>query len=587
MKRHILFAVLLKGVAATPEQDLAPREADTYCVTYLSTYLAAIPNNEGPFSSMDDAPDTEDKETGRFPLAPSIRPTFGRNTSIATASTIDPRTSQIDGETSQLAEFESGSLSVDLPLSSENTPTTPSSFQTTFGQTTFGQITLAAPTTTGLVEPEGQTVIFLIQLPDDDRKRSINRRAVGGFVGDGSPDTCKFAASFNLAEGQLFKNGNPIYYDGEDFKELDSQGTPPADAITKGFASTGTSLTFRNEGLPNGEAGFCQTSDGHVYITFTSAPAGCTPVALGVFDVSRCRNGKLVGVDDISSAPTATPTQESSTVSEEFSGLSSEAVEPSISSFGVTTLQPGVISSSETPPSIEDVASTTSLEVDDSTSESSVDSISESSSSELAESTSKLDIASTTLATLELSSEGITISSVGTTTESMDEATLETTSNEVTTEVSTTADERTDQSITTPEIPTTTADACVAGITSAGGSPPLQDRIDDCEELNRVTVSPYTVDGTRPRQDPDATTIFPTETPAYATYCDSAEEYYDACSSAGVTAMTTTLPTPTESETDEGPGCRAASLVKRAGEGLGYQFEDEWDVIRLPGWRYF
>ncbi|EWG55440.1 hypothetical protein FVEG_13439 [Fusarium verticillioides 7600] len=601
MKSHIFFAVLLRAVAASSENDLAPREAETYCVTYLSTYLAAIPN-ERPFSSIYDAPDTEERETGRFPLAPSIRPTFGRNTSITTSGA-NPRTSQIDEESSQLAEFASGSSSVDLPLSSDEALTTPSAFQitsgqtisgqTTFGQTTFGQTTFASPSTTGLVEPQGQTVIFLIQLPDDDRKRNINKRAVGGFVGEGNPDTCTFASSFNLAEGQLFKNGNPIYYDGEDFKELDSQGTPPANAITKGFASTGTSLSFRNDNLPDGEAGFCQTSDGQVYITFKSSPPGCTPVTLGVYDVSRCQDGKLVGVDDVSTTSSIVRTQESSVVSDEATSLSSEAFEPSTSSLGLTTLQSGVMTSSETPSSIEDVASTTSLEADDSTSESSVVSIPGSSSSELADSTTISDLTSTTLVTLGASSEG-------TTTESADGKTVKTISNEETTETTTTA-----------EIPTTTVDACVAGITSMGGSPPLQDRIDDCEEFNVVTVSPYTVTVTinkkrweyriptgwptaRPtnrqlvrRQDPDATTIFPTETPAYATYCDSVEDYYDACSSAGVTAMTTTLPTPTESETDEEPECRAASLVKRAGEGLGYQFEDDWDVIRMPGWRYF
>ncbi|RBQ71692.1 hypothetical protein FVER14953_13439 [Fusarium verticillioides] len=584
---------------------------------------------------------------------------------------IDPRTSQIDEESSQLAEFASGSSSVDLPLSSDEALTTPSAFQitsgqtisgqttfgqTTFGQTTFGQTTFASPSTTGLVEPQGQTVIFLIQLPDDDRKRNINKRAVGGFVGEGNPDTCTFASSFNLAEGQLFKNGNPIYYDGEDFKELDSQGTPPANAITKGFASTGTSLSFRNDNLPDGEAGFCQTSDGQVYITFKSSPPGCTPVTLGVYDG---KDGKLVGVDDVSTTSSIVRTQESSVVSDEATSLSSEAFEPSTSSLGLTTLQSGVMTSSETPSSIEDVASTTSLEADDSTSESSVVSIPGSSSSELADSTTISDLTSTTLVTLGASSEGTTTesadgktvktisneettevsttadetseltesttilniasttlptlesSSEGTATNSADDSTLETTSNEATTEVSTSADETTAQTTTTAEIPTTTVDACVAGITSMGGSPPLQDRIDDCEEFNLVTVSPYTVTVTinkkrweyriptgwptaKPtnrqlvrRQDPDATTIFPTETPAYATYCDSAEDYYDACSSAGVTAMTTTLPTPTESETDEEPACRAASLVKRAGEGLGYQFEDDWDVIRMPGWRYF
>ncbi|EXM19088.1 hypothetical protein RAB80_015027 [Fusarium oxysporum f. sp. vasinfectum] len=617
MKRHIFFAALLKAVAASSENDLAPREAETYCVTYLSTYLAAIPNNNGPFSSIDgdaNAPDTGDRETGRFPLAPSIRPTFGRNTSIATTST-DSRSSRIDQETSQLAEFVSGSSSVDLPLSSDEALTTQSAFQTSLGHTTA-----AASTTTGIVEPEGQTVIFLIQLPDDDRKRSINKREVGGFVGDGSPDTCTFASSFNLAEGQLFKSGNPIYYSGEAYKELESQGLPPSDAITKGFASTGTSLSFQNNELPNGEAGFCQTSDGQVYITFTSAPPGCTSVTLGVYDVSRCQNGKLVGVDDLSSTSSMVTTQESSVVSEEATSLSSEAVELSTSNLELTTLQPDLTSSYKTLSSTEniasttslevdvtdsetlssaeeDVASTTSLEVDDSASES-VTSTSEVSSSEPVESTT---IADNTF--IALSSE---TSSEGTTTDPAEDTTLDTA-----TEISTTADETTFEATTTPEPPTTTVDACVAGITSVGGSPPLQDRIDDCEEFNVITVSPYTVTETilskrweyriptgwptaRPtnkqlvrRQDPEATTIFPSETPAYATYCDSAEEYYDACSSAGVTAVTTTLPTPTETETEEEPACRGASMVKRAGEGLGYQFEDDWDVIRMPGWRYF
>ncbi|KAJ4123865.1 hypothetical protein NW765_006909 [Fusarium oxysporum] len=617
MKRHIFFAALLKAVAASPENDLAPREAETYCVTYLSTYLAAIPNDNGPFSSIDgdaNAPDTGDRETGRFPLAPSIRPTFGRNTSIATTST-DSRSSRIDQETSQLAEFVSGSSSVDLPLSSDEALTTQSAFQTSLGQTTA-----AASTTTGIVEPEGQTVIFLIQLPDDDRKRSINKREVGGFVGDGSPDTCTFASSFNLAEGQLFKSGNPIYYSGEAYKELESQGLPPSDAITKGFASTGTSLSFQNNELPNGDAGFCQTSDGQVYITFTSAPPGCTPVTLGVYDVSRCQNGKLVGVDDLSSTSSMVTTQESSVVSEEATSLSSEAVELSTSNLELTTLQPDLTSSygtlystegmasttslevdvtdSETLSSTEeDVASTTSLKVDDSASEP-VTSTSEVSSSEPVESTTIADNTSTVLSS-ETSSEG-------TTTDPAEDTTLDTA-----TENSTTADETTFKATTTPEPPTTTVDTCVAGITSVGGSPPLQDRIDDCEEFNVITVSPYTVTETilskrweyriptgwptaRPtnkqlvrRQDPEATTIFPSETPAYATYCDSAEEYYDACSSAGVTAVMTTLPTPTKTETEEEPACRGASMVKRAGEGLGYQFEDDWDVIRMPGWRYF
>ncbi|KAG4261840.1 hypothetical protein FPRO03_11308 [Fusarium proliferatum] len=465
--------------------------------------------------------------------------------------------SLINEGTSQLAESAPESTTLDVPMSTDESPTTQSALQTSFGQTT-----LTAPTTAGVIEPEGQTVILLIQLPDDDRKRNLNER------------------------------------------ELEGQGAPPSDAVTKGFASTGTSLSFQNDDLPNEEAGFCQTPNGQVYITFTSAAPGCTPVPLGVYDASRCQNGKLVGVDDSSSSSPTTTTQESIIVSEEASSVSSEALEPSTSSFGVTTLQPDLTSSNETPSSIEDVAPTKSLKVDDSTSDTSVLSTSPSSSSELAESTTISDNTSTTLATFE-------VSPVETTTESVGDTTLETTSNEATTEVSTTADEVTVQTTTTADTPTTTVDACVAGITSAGGSPPLQDLIDDCEEFNVVTVSLHTVIVTtvkkrweyriptgwptaRPtnrqivrRQDPDATTIFPSETPAYATYCDSAEEYYEACSRAGVTAMTANLTTTTETETSEEGACRAASLVNRAGEDLEYQFEDDWDVIRLPGWRYF
>ncbi|KLO78958.1 uncharacterized protein LW93_4281 [Fusarium fujikuroi] len=317
---------------------------------------------------------------------------FGRQTNESKTESV---ASLIDEEILQLAESISESASVAVELSTEESPVTQSAFQTSFGQTT-----LVSFTTTGIIEPGGQTVIFLIQLPDDDRKRSINKREVGGFVGDGSPDTCTFASTFNLAQGQLFKNDNPIFYSGEDFKELVNQGMPPSDAITKGFASTGTSLTFQNDDLPNGQAGFCQTSDGQVYITFTSKPPGCTPITLGVHDGMPLR--------------------------------------------------------------------------------------------------------------------------------------------------------------------------------SMGVSHP-------CRLAHRKAY----IQTAHPPSRSEATAIFPTETPAYATYCDSAEGYYDACSRAGVTAITTTLTTPTETETSEEGTCRAASLVKRAGEGLGYQFGDDWDVIRMPGWRNF
>lgn len=187
--------------------------------------------------------------------------------------------SLIDEETSLLADFVPESTTLDVPMSTDESPTTQSAFQTSFGQTTR-----AAFTATDIVEPQDQTVIFFIQNLDDDRKRNMHKRVVGGFVGDGGLDTCTFASTFNLAQGQLFKNGNLIFYSGEDFKQLEGQGAPPAEAVTKGFTSTGIFLKFQNDELPNGEVGFCHTSNGQVYTTFTSAPPGCTPVALGVYD---------------------------------------------------------------------------------------------------------------------------------------------------------------------------------------------------------------------------------------------------------------------------------------------------------------
>ncbi|CCT72866.1 uncharacterized protein FFUJ_12760 [Fusarium fujikuroi IMI 58289] len=364
---------------------------------------------------------------------------FGRQTNESKTESV---ASLIDEEILQLAESISESASVAVELSTEESPVTQSAFQTSFGQTT-----LVSFTTTGIIEPGGQIVIFLIQLPDDDRKRSINKREVGGFVGDGSPDTCTFASTFNLAQGQLFKNDNPLFYSGEDFKELVNQGMPPSDAITKGFASTGTSLTFQNDDLPNGQAGFCQTSDGQVYITFTSKPPGCTPITLGVHDgmplrFSRCQNGILSGVDHNSSSSTTTATQETIILSEKATTLSSELVESSNSSLRVTTIQPDLTSSYETPSSIDDVASTTSLVTDDPTSDSST---SDSSSSELAESITVSDSTSPTLATLEAFSVQIMIESVGDIVE-------EITSIEATTEVSTAADEAAVKTTTTQKL---------------------------------------------------------------------------------------------------------------------------------------
>ncbi|EXM20032.1 hypothetical protein RAB80_011698 [Fusarium oxysporum f. sp. vasinfectum] len=114
------------------------------------------------------------------------------------------------------------------------------------------------------------------------------------------------------------------------------------------------------------------------------------------------------------------------------------------------------------------------------------------------------------------------------------------------------------------ESTTTSADVCVQSLAAPNGEPRFTDRLADCQEFNIVTVSSYEVTLTaykrgnvitiptnaivRRAEGEAATTILPTGTPAYATYCDSPAAYYEACSELGVTAFTTTIPEPTTIE---------------------------------------
>lgn len=66
------------------------------------------------------------------------------------------------------------------------------------------------------------------------------------------------ASAFSLSDGRLLDDGKPIYYNGEDYKELQGQQTTsPRGAVTTTFAGDGGFLLFRSPDLPNGEAGFC------------------------------------------------------------------------------------------------------------------------------------------------------------------------------------------------------------------------------------------------------------------------------------------------------------------------------------------
>ncbi|RKK20266.1 hypothetical protein BFJ65_g6964 [Fusarium oxysporum f. sp. cepae] len=214
------------------------------------------------------------------------------------------------------------------------------------------------PTSTGVVEPPGRSVIFLVQAPSN-QKRDIKKREIGGFVGADNPDVCTFALTFNLAEGQLFVNGLPTSYVGEDYKALGVQDEDSfvQGSITKTFGTTGRTLFFKNSGLPNGEAGFCQDSSGQVYITFSASPPGCVPVTLGVYDgknnvgaftmshayhdtVTQCQNGQLVGFETSTSALPVT-SEETTLEPTTSEATTPEATTPeAVSSGGVSSGKP-------------------------------------------------------------------------------------------------------------------------------------------------------------------------------------------------------------------------------------------------------
>ncbi|KAM0231411.1 hypothetical protein ACHAPO_008521 [Fusarium lateritium] len=178
----------------------------------------------------------------------------------------------------------------------------------------------------------------------------------------------------------------------------------------------------------------------------------------------------------------------------------------------------------------------------------------------------------------------------------------ETTSADTTTSVEQTTSDTASQSAGV----TTSANVCVAGLNDPNGQPDVESRIQDCSAYNTVTVSPFASTTTlvkrrvyyqiptawatpqpkitRRADDPTDTTIFPTEIPSYATYCDSPSEYYEACSEAGVTAFTTTLPEPdTTTTTSTSNGCGPLSKMKRGIEYLGYTLSEDWDRAIFTG----
>ncbi|KAF4437577.1 hypothetical protein FACUT_5509 [Fusarium acutatum] len=257
MKSQTILTTVLGASGVLSQADHGAMSLDTWCVTYLSTYLVPVVSPGQPTGASSSVPVTQ------------IEP--------QSTVEIEPTQAQSGSET---VSFDSttGTLTDQITISS--------------GSIVSSDV---LTTSTGIIEPPDRSVIFLISAPNTRKRQNTDK----GFVGNNNPSICTFAQSFNLAEEQLFINGVPFFYDGEDYKELVVGPAPPAGAVTRLFGTTGRALQVD---LPGVTAGFCQASDGSVYVTFTSRPVGCEVVILEVYDERQCQNGRLVGLDTTTSA---------------------------------------------------------------------------------------------------------------------------------------------------------------------------------------------------------------------------------------------------------------------------------------------
>lgn len=221
----------------------------SWCITYLSTYLAPVSiNTAGPAL-----------------VETSLIPSSSGNPWAGASST----------------QGQQGPNSRDSSLSP-----TPSMGTNTLLPSDLETYSLSSTAASGPDAANGN-LIFAITPSTGSSKRDLSKRARGGFVGGENavnPNTCTDASTFSLVSGQLFDNGLPIYYSGEAYKSFSGQGTPPDGSITTTFQNAQGLLQFVNPSLPNGQAGFCQDSTtGEVYITFSREPADCAPVSLIIY----------------------------------------------------------------------------------------------------------------------------------------------------------------------------------------------------------------------------------------------------------------------------------------------------------------
>ncbi|KAM0371354.1 hypothetical protein ACHAPY_010074 [Fusarium culmorum] len=217
MKRLAFFYTLLGSASIISAVDNAP-EPDTWCMTYLSTYLVPVYNQASSLVMTNPA-----AESGKQPIAPSLKPAFvGNNSTQRTETGFDKSlpTSVVLRETSVASELSSDSrgsstLGIEPSLAateSDGSITPPLIDEVVPSSTTD---TNAIPTSSGLVEPARRSVIFQVSVTGNEKRNIHKRQATGGFVGNDKPKSCTFAATFILSEGKLFEGGAPIHYSGE------------------------------------------------------------------------------------------------------------------------------------------------------------------------------------------------------------------------------------------------------------------------------------------------------------------------------------------------------------------------------------
>ncbi|KAM0193083.1 hypothetical protein ACHAPI_007804 [Fusarium lateritium] len=333
MRRFISIAAILGAVGVIAVPDHAAIELNTFCVTYLSTYLVPISQN----ASLSTGTEFEGLSTltsGQLTVEPPLLTTVDGTTYTLTdqpgltSNPTDSITSLAPGEiaSSVLASLNSQSSVLESLSSRTETGTLtdepPLLTTIDLGTTT---ITAIIPTSSGVIEPLGQSIILAVNLDNSNQERSVHKRTLGGFVGPNDPNVCTFASTFNFAQDQLFVSGLPVFYSpGDSNKELIGGDNLPGDAITRGFTTAGGALGFNNADLPGGAASFCQTVDGRVFIVFTEGPPECTTVNLLVYGVLRCQNGRIVGLESTTTSDTAT-SQAISTDSATISGSTQSA----------------------------------------------------------------------------------------------------------------------------------------------------------------------------------------------------------------------------------------------------------------------